>query len=229
MGPPSNPLIKQLAASEVAFGCLAGAESIRSHAEDNKDKHMKNNNTAQLTAASSSPAPWSGAYDDKECQRPGGLLMGALLACAAERGQTQADMARDIGYAPGYFAQLRTGNRETKSISTEFAQACAGYLGISTVRTMLMAGKISVADFYESPEACRRDLSRAMSFIVQDGEWGHLITQELREASEASQSAVVRLYEKATGNVLLRRASERAAPAVLHDRELCPTTEMLID
>ena len=40
--------------------------------------------------------------------------------------------------------------------------------------------------------------------------WGHLITPELRSGSEHSQFAVVKLYEAATGKVLMDKSLQYA-------------------
>jgi hypothetical protein len=162
---------------------------------------MKKNTTVAPNAAMTA---WSGRIDDYERTRAGGLLMGALLACASERGETLGEMCTNLGYGYGYLSQLRGGLRNVHSISDDFAAACAAYLGTSRIHVLMMAGRVTPADFFASGDAYRDEVTRALDFICVDPQWGRLITNELRSSGLDSQYAVVRLYEAATGTVLIR-------------------------
>lgn len=163
--------------------------------------NKKNITTTQTTQAQ----PWSGHIDEYERTQPGGLLMGALIACAAERGHNLNKLSEQLGFVPGYVRQLRKGIRRVESISVNFSSACADYLVRSRVEVLVLAGQITLEDFYESNDAYGEDILRAMNFIYADHEWGHLITNELRSSDNDSRYAVVRLYEAATETVLMRK------------------------
>lgn len=170
---------------------------------------MNNNNTASPTSTTSPTAkPWSGRVNEYERTRPGGLLMAALLECASERGQTLNELSECLGKHYSYLTQLRGGHRSVCNVSDDFTQACAEYLGIPRVEVLIMAGQLGPADFFQPGDAYERALSRAMNFICDDHRYGHLITNELRNAGHDSQYAIVRLYESATGTVLLPQRSE---------------------
>jgi len=156
-------------------------------------------------AIATTPAlPWSGRIDEYESQRPGGLLMGALLACAAERGHNIGELATKLGFVYSYLTQLRTGTRKVSSISDDFARGCAEYLGVSMMEVLMLAGRIRAEDFTSSPAEYDQELARAISFICQDREWGSMVPSEMRAPKAPGQHLIVRLYEKATGTVLLR-------------------------
>lgn len=155
--------------------------------------------------------PWGGRINARESTRPGGLLMAALLGCAEERQHTHDQVARYLGVQYSYLNQLRNGLRKVSSVSRDFSQACAQYLGVSRLQVLMMAGQISPEDVLQPGVAYRTDLERAMQYICEDLEWRHLITPELRGAGLDSQFAVVRLYEVATGKVLLPKRFDAAA------------------
>lgn len=149
--------------------------------------------------------------NSRELTRPGGLLMAALLGCAEERQHTLDQVARYLGVQYSYINQLRNGFRKVSSISQELSQACAQYLGISRLQVLMMAGQITAEDVLQRRGACTSDLERAMQYICDDIQWTHLITPELRTADQGSQYAVVRLYETATGKILLPARFDAAA------------------
>ena len=155
--------------------------------------------------------PWSGRVNEHEAARPGGLLRGALLGCAEERQHTHDQVASYLGVHYSYVSQLRNGQRKVSSVGREFSQGCAQYLGIPRLQVLMMAGQITLEDIHHPRDAYGSDLERAMQFICEDLQWRHLITPELRSAASDSQFAVVRLYEAATGKVLLPQRLDAAA------------------
>lgn len=168
-----------------------------------------------ITAATTHATPWSGRIDEFESQRPGGLLMGALVACAADRGHGMTEMATSLGFVYSYLLQLRTGVRKVSSISDDFARASAEYLGTSVMEVLMLAGRITPEDFSTSPSDYDQELARAMSFICQDREWGSMVPSEMRAPKAPGQHLIVRLYEKATGAVLLRNKGQGPGPSLL--------------
>ena len=129
--------------------------------------------------------------------------MAALQNCANERGQTLREMADELGVTYGYISQLANGNRSVNQISDRFAEACALYLMRPRLTVLIMAGRITPKDAYESEELLVGEIPRAMEYICKDPEWGPFITPQIRALDTMSHFAIVRLYEDATKRKLL--------------------------
>lgn len=147
--------------------------------------------------------PWSGNLDEAELDRPGGLLLAALIRCANERRQQLSDLARELGVTYGYLSQLRTGLRPTNQVSDDFALSCCHYLGVPRMTVLMLAGRIAPEDAFESQEVLAAQIPRAMAFVCDDPDWGPLVPPEIRDSSPEAHFLVVRLYEEATGKRLL--------------------------
>lgn len=147
--------------------------------------------------------PWNGNLDEAELARPGGLLLAALIRTADERRQQLNDMARDLGVTYGYINQLRNGLRKVDQISDGFALSCAQYLGVPRMTVLMLAGRVKPEDLFEHQEMLVTEVDRAMSFLTTDPVWGPMITPELRGTGVESRFGLVRLYEEATGKVLM--------------------------
>lgn len=175
-------------------------------------KNLVPSRLSTMTTLASFPAtpvkemgPWSGRLDEDEMARPGTLLLGALLQRAHERGQPLDDMARELGRTYGYINQLRTGLRSVSQIPDDFAMECANYLNVPRHTVLMMAGRITPSDMFESTEMKARQIEQAMLFIAKDPAWGPLVTPELQQCAMDSQYCLVRLFEKATNKVLMDR------------------------
>ncbi|MEJ5999717.1 DNA-binding protein [Paucibacter soli] len=153
--------------------------------------------------------PWSGGLNPAELERPGGMLLAALLTHANERGQRHQDMASSLGVTPGYVNQLRSGHRQVNQISDKFSMACAAYLGIPRLAVLFMAGRLTQRDAFEREEMFAAEVPRAMTFVCQDPDWGPLMTAQIRSLDIDGQFTLVRLYEAATKRKLL---SDRLSP-----------------
>jgi transcriptional regulator with XRE-family HTH domain len=158
---------------------------------------------AETTTRDYNRTPWSGNLDETELARPGGLLLAALVRCANDRRLQLNDMARELGVTYGYINQLRNGIRPVSQVSDEFALACARFLGAPRLTVLMLANRITPEDAFEYRELAATEIGRAMAYICEDPAWGHLITAELRKGTSESQYALVRLYEAATGKVLM--------------------------
>ncbi len=166
--------------------------------------------------------PWSGNLDETELNRQGGLLLAALVRCANERRQLLNDMARELGVTYGYINQLRNGIRRVDQVSDDFALGCARYLGVPRLTVLMMAGRVTPEDMFEHREMMASEVGRAMSFICDDPQWGHLVTPELRKSAADSQYLLVRLYEQATGKKLMDNhlSAENLAQEITKLREI---------
>ncbi len=150
--------------------------------------------------------PWNGNLNDSELSRPGGLLVAALVECANERRQQMNEMAAELGVTYGYISQLRTGVRKTSQVSDEFVTACAAYLMVPRLTVLMLAGRVTVEDYFETEQTAASAIPRAFQFVCTDPHWGPLVTPEVRLGSLQTQFLVIRLYERATGTVLLDAA-----------------------
>jgi transcriptional regulator with XRE-family HTH domain len=178
-----------------------------------KEGTVMTHNVVSLGETKSSPeekpqkeyhrTPWSGNLDEDEITKPGGLLLAALIQAANERRQQLNDMARDLGVTYGYINQLRNGIRSVNQVSDDFALACATYLEVPRITVLMLAGRITPADAFEDRNMMAAELARAMKFICDDPKWGPLMTMELRNATPESSYAIIRMYEAATGKVLM--------------------------
>ena len=134
-------------------------------------------------------------------------LIEALEEAAKRKGINKQELAGALGVTYSYFAQLKSGKRDTKQISDTFAEQCAEFLGVSKIKVLIRAGKILASDFYEvgGEENFRLNVWKALDFIKADMEWGIYFPYQLlnQDADPAIQQFVTLLYEKATGKVLL--------------------------
>jgi transcriptional regulator with XRE-family HTH domain len=149
--------------------------------------------------------PWSGHLSNAEISRPGGLLLAALVRCTNERGMQLNELAKELSVTYGYINQLRNGIRAVSQISDDFALACSRFLGIPRLTVLMLAGRITPEDLFEPGARLATEVSNAIGFVCDDKAWGHLITPELRSSCSHSKFAIVRLYEAATGKVLMDR------------------------
>jgi transcriptional regulator with XRE-family HTH domain len=137
-------------------------------------------------------------------------LLRALANKAHEQGHSEHQKATELGVTYGYVAQLANGTRAVNTISDDFAAACAEYLGTPRLQVLTMAGRVKPEDYFAGADAYQQDLERALRFIEADVQWCHVLTPELRACSADTQFGVVRLYEVATGTVLMPRRQDEA-------------------
>jgi transcriptional regulator with XRE-family HTH domain len=174
----------------------------------NKVVQMRSPKTNEQSGTELAPreyhrTPWSGNLDEAELNRPGGLLLAALIRCANERRQQLNDMSRELGVTYGYLNQLRNGFRQTSQISDDFAHACARYLNVPRLTVLMLAGRITPEDAFESDQTVASEIPRAVAYICEDPDWGALVPPEVRAGTYRAQFLIVRLYEEATGKRLL--------------------------
>lgn len=159
------------------------------------------NNVIALKAATTASA----TSKSKPAVHP---LIKALKAKALEVGHSETEMAVEVGVTFGYIRQLESGLRQVQTISDEFAAACAKYLSLTRLQVFMLAGRIKPQDFFSDADVFRRDVERAVKFIESDGRWNAVLTEELRASSLETLYGVVRLYEAATGTILMTSRQE---------------------
>ncbi|MCG2593027.1 DNA-binding protein [Ramlibacter sp. XY19] len=165
-----------------------------------KKNESNKTNVVALKAGTTSTNPPGPPVDTT---RPGARLLQALKQRARELGQEEAEMARELQVTPGYILQMERGIRAVNTISDDFSGACAVYLDIPRLQVLMLAERVTPEDLFRSVDIYKKDLSRAVDFIAADPKWNAVLTSELRSCSTDSLFGVVRLYEAATGTVLM--------------------------
>lgn len=99
---------------------------------------------------------------------PGGPLIGWLFDECRRRRQEYREMAACLGVTYGYVNQLRSGLRQARHISDDFAVSCAHYLGVPPVVVKMVAGRIPMSDFVTPREPEEDALDRAMAQMLDD-------------------------------------------------------------
>lgn len=136
----------------------------------------------------------------------GGPLVEALTQTARERGQTLADLAEALEVTYGYLVQLRSGSRSSANISDTFASRCARYLGRPRLTVLMLAGRVTSADFFDDDALNMVNLERAYDHIRSDPYWGPRAPKLAKdEASRHPELLLlaVWLYEELKGMSLL--------------------------
>lgn len=127
---------------------------------------------------------------------PGGALMGWLFDEAACRGHQHQELAQQLGVTVGYLYQLRSGVRQTRNISHEFAKACASYLGVPPVVIKLVSGQIHMSDF-ATPQLSEEELvERAFLRLMTDPIVMPALPQQLETLNYEARRALVLLYSE---------------------------------
>ena len=99
---------------------------------------------------------------------PGGPLIGWLFDECRRRRQEYREMAACLGVTYGYVNQLRSGLRQARHISDDFAVSCAHYLGVPPVVVKMVAGRIPMSDFV-TPREC---VAFGCRLYMDDMGWG---------------------------------------------------------
>ncbi len=133
----------------------------------------------------------------------GGPLLGWLLDEAHQRGLQLKEMADELGVTYGYINQLRTGVRETETISQRFAEGCGRFLGVPTVVVKLLAGRIQLRDFAWPFEGGEGLVERAYRQMMSDPSARQLVMPETGQLSHEARKALVMMYANATGHDIL--------------------------
>lgn len=134
---------------------------------------------------------------------PGGPLIGWLFDECRRRGQEYRQMAACLGVTYGYVNQLRSGLRQARHISDDFAVSCAHYLGVPPVVVKMIAGRIPISDFVTPRESEEDALDRAMAQLLDDPVARQTLPADMRELSLSAKRALVAMYIEASGRDVL--------------------------
>ena len=145
---------------------------------------------------------------DPEARLPGARLLSLLLAEAARRGATLQAMAAELGVSYSYIAQLRAGGRAVPGVSDDFVSAAAQYLQLPRAVVIAAAGKLRYGDLYAEQNLVQA-VNAAWGQAAADQDYP--IPAEMDLLGVESKLFVIRLYERATGRVLLPPSTSRLA------------------
>ncbi|MFN9709043.1 MAG: hypothetical protein ACK53K_07870 [Burkholderiales bacterium] len=134
---------------------------------------------------------------------PGGPLIGWLFDECRRRSQEYRQMAACLGVTYGYINQLRSGLRQARHISDDFAVSCAHYLGVPPVIVKMVAGRIPMSDFVTPRESEEDALDRAMAQMLDDPVARRTLPADMRELSLSAKRALVAMYVESSGRDVL--------------------------
>ncbi|WP_236676823.1 helix-turn-helix domain-containing protein [Aquariibacter lacus] len=133
----------------------------------------------------------------------GGPLIGWLYDECRRRGQEFREMAAALGVTYGYINQLRSGIRQVRQISDDFAVRCANYLGVPPVVVKMVAGRIPMSDFVHPREPLQDAIDRAMARMLDDPAARHILPADMSGLSLDAKQSLVAMYQECTGHDLL--------------------------
>jgi hypothetical protein len=158
---------------------------------------------AEVDSKAEANAAWNGELCEIELKKPGGPLLAALVQCAIQRRLSIVELAAKLDVTYGYLNQLRNGLRNVTQVSDEFAHSCASFLQVPRLTVLMLSGKVTPADLVSQGSMAEREIASALQYLSANFEFGHLVTQELRDSSFESKFLLVKLFERATGKKLL--------------------------
>lgn len=148
-------------------------------------------------------ATWAMLHPE-ELARPGASLLALILDKANTQGLGPRELAQDaLGVSYGYFAALRSGDKEIPKIGDDLVARMAEFLGLPKVAVLLAAGQLKLEDFYHDTEAVHDHMQPALQFIQRDPEIGAYLPVSAFVADPALQLFLIMLYEKASGRTLI--------------------------
>lgn len=153
----------------------------------------------------------------------GGPLLGWLLDECNLRGQTQKEMAEQLGVTLSYIYQLRSGTRRTAHISQEMARACARYLGVPPIVVKVLAGSLPMSDFVWPAQTEEAAIDRALQGMRTDPIARTLMPTNAKSLPLEAKRALVLMYSESSRQDVLGvrylpqvlQSLQRAA--VIHD------------
>lgn len=111
---------------------------------------------------------WSGCLDPEELNRPGGLLIAALMQCAKERGLSTNGLASALGVSYWSLSQLRIGFRPVEMLDEVMVTGCARFLGLSPLLVRLLAGLMDVAEVMAAPALGAQDIMHVRQVMARE-------------------------------------------------------------
>lgn len=151
---------------------------------------------------------WSGRLDPDGIQRPGGLLIAALMQAAAERDLSQGELATALGVSYWSLSQLRIGFRPIEALDDDLAQACAAFLDLPALTVRMLAGLLDPVEALATMPLTVEDLWHARQLL--DAEPADLVLlpppNRSRPLQTLSVDVLVALHQEHGANAAVREA-----------------------
>lgn len=138
-------------------------------------------------------------------RRPESPLLRLLESQRRRASLTRKALAARLGLSPAYLSQLLSHDRPLESLSMAAIRRCAGFLGIPVVICLVLAGRLTPADFLSPSDVFATALATALA-TVAGSRWGleaAVTPAQLQALPLEVQLLMVRLAEQADGVVLL--------------------------
>lgn len=138
-------------------------------------------------------------------RRPENPLLRLLEAQRRRESLTRRELAARLELSPAYLSQLLSHDRSLETLNMVAIRRCAGFLGLPVVSCLVLAGRLTPADFLRQPDAFDAALASALA-TVASSPWGleaAVTPAQLQALPREVQWLVIRLAEKADGVSLL--------------------------
>lgn len=141
--------------------------------------------------------------------------MALLWEEAAQRGMNQSELANELGVHYSYLSGLKSGASAIPKIGHDLIGRIATFLGLPRIAVMLAAGQLTLADFYQAPDAISNYLLQGLRAIQTDKVYGPITPPEIFELSRPVQLLLITFYEEVRRRTLI---PGRVTPEELAER-----------
>ena len=138
-------------------------------------------------------------------RRPENPLLRLLEAQRRRESLTRKELAARLGLSPAYLSQLLSHDRPMETLNINAIRRCAEFLGLPVISCLVLAGRLTLADFLRQPDGFDAALASALA-TVANSPWGleaAVTPAQLQALPREVQWLVIRLAEKADGVSLL--------------------------
>lgn len=138
-------------------------------------------------------------------RRPENPLLRLLESQRRRASLTRRELAARLGLSPAYLSQLLSHDRSLETLNMDAFRRGAEFLGLPVILCLVLAGRLTPADFLRQSDAFDAALATALA-TVASSPWGleaAVTPGQLQALPREVQWLVIRLAEKADGVSLL--------------------------
>lgn len=138
-------------------------------------------------------------------RRPENPLLRLLEAQRRRESLSRRELAARLELSPAYLSQLLSHDRSLETLNMDAIRRCAEFLGLPVIICLVLAGRLTLADFLRQPDGFDAALASALA-TVANSPWGleaAVTPAQLQALPREVQWLVIRLAEKADGVSLL--------------------------
>jgi hypothetical protein len=133
---------------------------------------------------------------ERRYRHPGGPLLGWLGDEAHRKGQSPAEMSRELGVNYGYVLQLCNGVRNVENVSQDFLDVCARYLGVPTIVCKILSGNIRMSDFLHRAGSEQAAVDQCLRQMMDDPVRSKLLPYDPMSLEIVAKRALVLMHMK---------------------------------